>query len=44
MKKLSQKESLNLALNTLQKNGALKENAPDEMIAVIEDELAKVVE
>ena len=27
MKKLSQKESLNLAVSTLQKNGALRENA-----------------
>ena len=38
MKKLSQKESLNLAASTLQKNGALKENALPLAFGIIDAE------
>jgi len=38
MKKLSQKESLELAANTLQKNGALKENALPLALGIIDAE------
>ena len=38
MKKLSQKESLELAVNTLQKNGALKENALPLALGIIDAE------
>ena len=38
MKKLSQKESLQLAVNTLQKNGALKENALPLALGIIDAE------
>ncbi|SVC26893.1 uncharacterized protein METZ01_LOCUS279747 [marine metagenome] len=38
MKKLSQKEALELAVNTLQKNGALKENALPLALGIIDAE------
>ena len=38
MKKLSQKESLELAASTLQKNGALKENALPLALGIIDAE------
>jgi len=38
MKKLSQKEALELAINTLQKNGALKENALPLALGIIDAE------
>ena len=38
MKKLSQQEALELAVNTLQKNGALKENALPLALGIIDAE------
>ena len=38
MKKLSQKEALDLAVSTLQKNGALKENALPLALGIIDAE------
>ena len=38
MKKLSQKEALELAVSTLQKNGALKENALPLALGIIDAE------
>ena len=38
MKKLSQKKALDLAISTLQKNGALRENALPLAIGIIDAE------